>query len=1011
MANNALTYYINNSPQSLSGVAVYYNYNTTGSYIQNATGYNILSGKLFYNSNGQNLNNQDTTTFWRVSGSGFYNGACSYIQTTGIIDLANTTYAIVYEKSGVSDAVLVSTIYTGSNSEYGNYYGGYEFGVTANNYLYFQYFDINSGVQMFTSSEKLSNKALVYLSLNRDTVSFGNYDYFYQKVNINRNFVNGNYFFNPSGVYIAYNPNYLQNYSSISAFTGYIDELAIFSPSINSSSIEYIASGFANNYSGSIYENTNLSGAFTGVTGSKRFISEFYTQVTGYSVGFTTGLITDYFGNQYWGAIAQPIIQTGSGYITVESTGSYLYPTGSPSSKDILILNSGYIYSFGKNAVNFICPISNNDIVDINLPDQNYYFNYRNNLNLKYNYIKNSYYNQYLSDLSAINYIPVANGLAQNSGSLFNTGTYYTSGVGIDLDYIIGDNNDGIYFQNKFNINQQENITANAITGKYDGSLYIKNLNKQSSDVTIFKNWASYSNSFDKWNGYYGANTLPRALSKNATDPFGVVNNAWSFPISGCWSGRGFYNENSDAVRAQLPIGTPIVSSFWIKTNNPNVNGYDFAVNYCSTVSSHALTNNWERFYFTGSWNGDNGCGGMQLFMAFYQPDTGVTGDIYLYGAQIETGFLAHHYIENTGTDLNIAYSIPFDAQQNNIFYNGQKLITGTYQQLKNNNIQIVNTEYEYKNGKNLLFYSNYFKSSIWNFTSSNVTGVFGFTGYIPDAFANNLGSELIYTGNSSSKCAIGQYVPVDASTQYTFSVYLTTGEKIGGEFGWGFLAYDTGYGQVDSQNYIGNITGQAYLSGVISNGSAGIISKYTSYPKFSNNVWPYTGLFTHTCSRANYGWYKHEWTFNTSEYTRGINFLLSPRGYDISCATGASIGIFAAQLERGSGSTDYTETYNSLRTTKTNGILISLDSLPFSGSSGQLFALPRNFHSETTGNYQNFYWLNNFANNFSEIYKNGVRLSPNNDYIELGKYDTCSGAGIFDTKSYSIYNNSNLFY
>jgi hypothetical protein len=1014
MANNALTYYINNSPQSLSGVAVYYNYNTTGSYIQNATGYNILSGKLFYNSNGQNLNNQDTATFWRVSGSGFYNGACSYIQTTGIIDLANTTYAMVYEKSGVSDAVLVSTIYTGSNSGYGNYYGGYEFGVTANNYLYFQYFDINSGVQMFTSNEKLSNKALVYLSLNRDTVSFGNYDYFYQKINVNRNFVNGNYFFDPSGAYIAYNPNYSRTYSRISAFTGYIDELVIFSPQINSSSIQYIASGFANNYTGTIYGNQGLSGAFTGVTGSKQLFTGFYTQVTGYAVAFTPILITDYFGNQYWDTVTTPLTGISSGYITVQSTGSSLYPTGTVSSQDVLILDSGYIYSFGKNAVSFLCPIYSNDMVDINLPDQNYSLKYRNNLNLKYNYIKNSFYDEYLSNLSGISYLPVFNGLAQNSGSSFVTGTYYTSGLGINLDYIIGDGSE-VYFQNNHNFNKDpiQDVTANTITGTYNNNLYIKNLSTQSRTVTTVKNWVSYSNTFDQWYGYYGTNTRPRGLKKDAVDPFGVTSGAWSFPISGCTNpGGGFYNENSDIVRAQFPINTPIISSFWIKSDNPNAVNfqYNFGVNYCNGGNIQ-LTTSWQRVHITGSWNGDNGCGGMQLYMAFYTSDANTTGNVYMYGAQVETGYMAHHYVENTGTNLNTIYSIPWNIQENNIFYNGQKLITGTYTQLKSGTVQLSNTTHEYTTGKNLLLYSQNFNSTTWKLAYTGSSGVLGFTDNITDAFATNFGSVLIYTGINNSNCNISQYIPVDPSTQYTFSLYLTTGQKIGGKVGWNFAAYDTAEGGIYPTNYIGDITGTTSISYIVTGDAVGVISQLQSYPYASSSVYPYTGASSHTSYYTNYGWYRHQWTFTTSQYTKGIKFSLWPSGYNIPCPSGAYIGMFASQLERGSGATDYSKTFDSINTQQSNGLLVSLDLLPFSGSSGQLFALPKNYTTEITGSSQNFYGLTNFADNFSEIYKNGVRLNPNNDYIELGKYDTCSGAGIFDTKSYSLYNNSNLFY
>ena len=81
-----------------------------------------------------------------------------------------------------------------------------------------------------------------------------------------------------------------------------------------------------------------------------------------------------------------------------------------------------------------------------------------------------------------------------------------------------------------------------------------------------------------------------------------------------------------------------------------------------------------------------------------------------------------------------------------------------------------------------------------------------------------------------------------------------------------------------------------------------------------------------------------------------------------------------------------------------------------FDNNSGQLFALPRNFQTEITGGTQTFYNLPIFYDNFSEVYKNGQRLAVEQDYLELGQYDINSGQGIFDTKPYLLYNNSDLF-
>ena len=52
----------------------------------------------------------------------------------------------------------------------------------------------------------------------------------------------------------------------------------------------------------------------------------------------------------------------------------------------------------------------------------------------------------------------------------------------------------------------------------------------------------------------------------------------------------------------------------------------------------------------------------------------------------------------------------------------------------------------------------------------------------------------------------------------------------------------------------------------------------------------------------------------------------------------------------------------------------------------------------------------NNFLNNSSRAYRNGVRLDVNYDYIELGNFDTNLGTGIFDIKQNIIYNGNGGF-
>jgi hypothetical protein len=76
---------------------------------------------------------------------------------------------------------------------------------------------------------------------------------------------------------------------------------------------------------------------------------------------------------------------------------------------------------------------------------------------------------------------------------------------------------------------------------------------------------------------------------------------------------------------------------------------------------------------------------------------------------------------------------------------------------------------------------------------------------------------------------------------------------------------------------------------------------------------------------------------------------------------------------------------------------------------SGKLILIPKNFNSSTTGS-KNLYSVNKFYNNYSQVYKNGVRQRLNFDYIENGTFTLNNGSGILDIKNNSIYNNDQLF-
>ena len=380
--------------------------------------------------------NPAPASFWQSSGSGYYGPCYSYTQTSGSLNLTTGTYAMVYNKTVPNSATLLSTIYTGQDQSNNIYYGGYEFGVTANNYLYFEYYSIN-GPQVFSSNIPLSDKAAVFLTLDTDKVSFGNYDYFTSQLNSQNIPISTSYLFAPTGVYVGYNPNATGIYCHNKPFTGYIDEVLFSTQPLQSSSLSTLFSGFVNNYVPST--STNLSGMVTGITGSGTYYSGYYTAITGYSSN-PTGLVYDWFGNTYTGYQVTPLTGTVSGSGTVLLTGSFYVTTGQNSTPDIITLNTGFRATFGKTSINLIYPIISGDMIDVNLPSFNYPAVYENNLSLSYNKINQSFYNSYLQNNNFNNYVVFHDGLALNSGLYNNFGGVYNPQTQILNDYFVDTN-------------------------------------------------------------------------------------------------------------------------------------------------------------------------------------------------------------------------------------------------------------------------------------------------------------------------------------------------------------------------------------------------------------------------------------------------------------------------------------------------------------------------------------------------------------------------------------------
>jgi len=462
---NAITYLLKKYYTiSNQNYQLFYDFNIRNRYVTNITGNLSLSG---------NIIGKNTGNFYSGSGLANFSGNSVYINnSSGFIDPQNCTYFITYENKSIGDFTLVNCIETGS---YNNsiYYKGYEFGVTANNHLYFNYYT-NNGPQIFVSNEYMPDKSNIFLSLENNLVRFGSYDFTRQELNLNSYAISSNYIFKPTGIWISSNLNYTGLYNRNIPFNGTMERFLAFSPSIPISDIRLINSGTVSNYFSG--ENVTTYTLSTGITGYATGLLPYFTGVTGTTYGIT-GVITDGFGDTY------------SGYGQINLTGVLYTPQILPQYGPIYTpetqyinesssINNDLIIKYGKSNVNFLFNIENDDNVNIVYnTGYNQIYNQNNLKSIKangFNYFSWINYNK--SD-----YEVWCDGLYQYSGQLIPSGDIYNQTNILSGDYVV-DSNGNILFNNSFGI--QDYVKVDIISPYAYNTMCIDNFNLQNSNLT-----------------------------------------------------------------------------------------------------------------------------------------------------------------------------------------------------------------------------------------------------------------------------------------------------------------------------------------------------------------------------------------------------------------------------------------------------------------------------------------------------------------------------------------------
>jgi hypothetical protein len=470
---NAIDYFLREQNSAANeNCKLYFDFDTQSTsnpYIINLSGNPNYSGKI----------ESFQTSFWNIPGSGLFSG--QFVSITGNNDTGvniihnDITFCIVYEHFSNKGGVLISTVETGLYQTYDNQgneidtgiYKGFNFGFTANNRLFFEYYN-NNALEAYTSTFSLSQKASVFLTIFNNNINLGYYDFFKNAIIEDSFFIQSDFLFDYSSVYLGYNNNLNDTIFYTGQFTGYIDNFLIYSPSIFNIDITTINSGLAYIYnSGALNIEDN---SITGITG-------YITGITGYTTGVTgtvlvpTGVITNTWGVQFTGyfesGITGSIPQIANSGLTgvIEA----IFTTGVTG--ESITLDKSYINSFGKQVINYLSKIDSEDFLEAQL----FTDNYTGNINLKnisatYLPYENifSIPNENINDSTT--FTVFANGQLQNTGLFFVTGNGYNSGNLIINDYIINRNRD-IIFNNSYNENDSIRID---ISQFYDTGLYIQ---------------------------------------------------------------------------------------------------------------------------------------------------------------------------------------------------------------------------------------------------------------------------------------------------------------------------------------------------------------------------------------------------------------------------------------------------------------------------------------------------------------------------------------------------------
>lgn len=921
----------------------------------------------------------ETGEFWnKKNNAGFISG--NYIVFENIGDSSfnfnNFSYIVSIEKLNSNGGVLLSSInkntkpFINLNGETidQEYYKGFEFGVTANNYLYFEYFK-NTGPEVLISDNKINDKSVVYLLINNNNINYGSIDFNNNKM-INTNFnVLSNYFFNPNSLFIGYNPLAVSLYNNNESFVGYIEDIIFASPSLFNYEVLNISSGFIYDFTSALsYPITTIT---TGITGSYRAVTGYRSRITGYEK-VPTGIFTNPWGVSIMGYTNQPLIEqiplSGTFYLSGE-----IINTSTGFSGVFYTKNFSKLLSYQNNVINFLNKIDDQDLIDYRfMTGYDVKIFNKKNVFITYDRFSDSYLNPFINE----NYYNIfVNGQLQKSGNVFFSNLpYQNNQLIIADDYGIDPRNRGRFIFNNFyglkgessvfiDVNSGENIYFNEIVPRVNINVphNFNNYDLFLNGQKLIENIDYTINKYRLWQNLSG---------NNIGDLFGLS--------------IAYAKENH-----LLTIGVPSydegntnAGGIFIYTGNPE-NGWA----YNNKILSSGIID------YMGSKVSTNKDG--SVIVTNCQAGLGLNqqNDVHIYTGNINNGWNLHQILTgvvdyNAGDWLKISY----DGEViliGDISYDNYKGAVSVYTKRQNGNWEFIQQIV----GSNNSDFFGYSVDISDVFSSVIVIGAIG-----DDAGGSNAGAGFIYSR-----------IP-GINSNWIFRQKIT-----------GLASLDR-FGESVAINTNGTVVavgGNLHDPAGLTNAGGAII--FTGLAPFGDslpNSWKYKETLPGTIENGNFG---KNVRINSNGNIIALggtnNFILYsgdksnfpyafPNGWKlIQTITGIN-----NDLELNSDGNILISTELS-HPNSIDNVYIYKNDLNYnfySDYSGILIGIPKNYDlSQITSGTPIINLNDNFYYNNTEIYVNGVRQTLNYDYLELSKNDVSTGIKILleNNKDY-IYNN-----